>query len=378
MALIHQREAFSRESILANAKKFGFVNPLTVELFLWDLELAAQLQTFDSNIIMKGGAATQLLIPLDKQRGSVDVDLITGLDSKALDNVIKTTESRMGQVKLELYTPRNPKPGLDVRTYYALTKSVTQQEQLRVKLDFMLNDLGLPHREVVGVQTFAVKASRLRCFTPEVLVGDKILTLAKGSIGLKDLADYPKQIYDLSMLLDTQEFHNFEDVKTAIERITPVEAKIADYRTNPTTALDDVIRFIDAEVVPVDTTKANQEMKSKIEGFEQFFVPTGQRANLQGWSTRALRIRFVANLAQLQLNDTLKPQECEKLLSDAKQFETKLDNVTSLDMANLRNNLLLLQKTRLAYFGELRGKPLKRVFWQVVSPDNIEEIAGLV
>jgi len=322
MALIHQREAFSRESILANAKKFGFVNPLTVELFLWDLELAAQLQTFDSNIIMKGGAATQLLIPLDKQRGSVDVDLITGLDSKALDNVIKTTESRMGQVKLELYTPRNPKPGLDVRTYYALTKSVTQQEQLRVKLDFMLNDLGLPHREVVGVQTFAVKASRLRCFTPEVLVGDKILTLAKGSIGLKDLADYPKQIYDLSMLLDTQEFHNFEDVKTAIERITPVEAKIADYRTNPTTALDDVIRFIDAEVVPVDTTKANQEMKSKIEGFEQFFVPTGQRANLQGWSTRALRIRFVANLAQLQLNDTLKPQECEKLLSDAKQFET--------------------------------------------------------
>lgn len=117
MPLIHDKDAFSKESILSNAAKFGFPNPLAVELLLWDLELAAQLQASAGEIIMKGGAATQLFLPLDRQRGSVDVDLITRLDSDSLAKTITATESRMGQVKFEYYIPKKPKPGLNARTY---------------------------------------------------------------------------------------------------------------------------------------------------------------------------------------------------------------------------------------------------------------------
>jgi hypothetical protein len=254
---------------------------------------------------------------------------------------------------------------------------VTQSEPLRVKLDFMLYDLGLPTTEVTGVQTFAVSASKLRCYSPEVLVDDKILTLAKGSIGLRDPADYPKQIYDLSMLLDSTGFHNFEDVTKAIERITPVEAKIAGCTVDHISALDDVINFVDREMAPIDTTTANKEMKSGIQAFEQFFAPSGQRTNLQGWSSRALRIRFVARLAQEHFRDTLEPRDCEKLLGRAKRFKFKLDNAKGSEVGELRNGLLSFQKKRLAYFGELRGKSLKRVFWQVLSPDNINQIENL-
>lgn len=374
MPLIHDKAAFSKESILSNASKFGFPNPLAVELFLWDLELAAQLQVSSGNIIMKGGAATQLFLPVERQRGSLDVDLITSLDSDSLARIITATEARMEQVRFEPYTPKKPKPGLNARTYYAHTNSATQPEPLRVKLDFMLYDLGLPNKELSGIQTFAAKTSKLKCLTADVLVGDKILTLAKNSIGLKGLADYPKQIYDLSMLIDSSEFHSFEDVALAIRKITPVEAKIANCETDHISALDDVVSFIDGEMGAVDTSKASGEMKSKIQAFEQFFAPAGQRTNLEGWSSRALRIRFVAKLAQRLLGETLRAQDCKELLDRARSVEFKLNGARGSEVARLRNALMLFQKGYLPYFNELRGKSLRRVSWQVLSQDNIEQI----
>jgi len=43
MSLIHNAEYFTKEEILERARKYEFPNPLAVEIFLWDCELAAQL-----------------------------------------------------------------------------------------------------------------------------------------------------------------------------------------------------------------------------------------------------------------------------------------------------------------------------------------------
>jgi len=378
MVLIHEERAFTREVIFTNAAKYGFANPLTVELFLWDLELAAQLQRSSNQAILKGGAAAQLFLPVEKQRGSVDIDLTANLNADLLHTLIKETESRVGRARFELYTLKKPKAGLNARTYFAYTDSVTQSEPLRVKLDFMLQDLRLPAEETCNVQTFAAKTSEIRCYAPEVLVGDKILTLAKRSIGLEDLADYPKQIYDLSMLMDSPKVSKFGDVIDAVEKITPVEAEIAGLRIDAPSALDDVIKFVDGEFAPIDTTKAERDMKLKLEGFEQFFVPASQRASLQEWSSRSLRIRLVACLAQSALKGTLVAKECESILKKARDFASRLQAVRGSEVEPLRGKLLSFQTERLAYFKELRGKPLDRVFWQVVTPNNIDAIRDLI
>ena len=378
MALIHDENAFTRKAVLTNASKFGFANPLTIELFLWDLELASQLQKSSNEIVLKGGAAAQLFVSVKKQRGSVDIDMTANLDADSLDSLIEEVGSKIGRVKFELYKPKRPKAGLNARTYYAYTDSVTQPERLRVKLDFMLEDLGLPFEEMNGVETFAVKTSKLRCYTPEVLVGDKLLTLARGSIGLKDLADYPKQVYDLSMLIDCPEFVNFEDVIQAVRRIAPIEAKIAGVKIDDVSALGDVIEFIDKELAPIDTSRPNRELKSKLEAFEQFFIPSSQKVSLQEWSSRSLRIRFLASLAQSRLRGTLKTKQCESLLRKAKDFVLKLGDARRDEAERLRDELLAFQKARLPYFKELRGKPLHRVFWQVVTLDKLDRIIDLI
>lgn len=55
------------------------------------------------------------------------------------------------------------------------------------------------------MQTFAVEVKRMRCLTVGALIGDKLLTLAKGSVGMELESDYPKQIYDIDALLESVE-----------------------------------------------------------------------------------------------------------------------------------------------------------------------------
>ncbi|MGF3523055.1 MAG: hypothetical protein ACQXXJ_08185 [Candidatus Bathyarchaeia archaeon] len=76
MAFIHDEAYFSEASIRERAERYGFSDPLPVELFLWDCEIAAQLQSVSEKFVLKGGAAVQLHLPVEMQRGSVDVDII--------------------------------------------------------------------------------------------------------------------------------------------------------------------------------------------------------------------------------------------------------------------------------------------------------------
>lgn len=71
MSLIHNTKHFTKEEILERARKYEFPNPLAVEIFLWDCELAAQLQDECADMVLKGGAAAQLHLPLERHRGSI-------------------------------------------------------------------------------------------------------------------------------------------------------------------------------------------------------------------------------------------------------------------------------------------------------------------
>ena len=187
MSLIHNAKYFTQEEILERARKYEFPNPLAVEIFLWDCEIAAQLQDKCVDMVLKGGTAAQLHLPLEKQRGSVDIDLATPLSKVDIAEVVqKISRSLKGNVKFELHKPKKPTPKLPLVTYFAKAPSKTDlsRKELEIKIDIFLKTPNLPTIVLNNVQTFAVDVERMKCFTVGTLIGDKLLTLAEESIGM--------------------------------------------------------------------------------------------------------------------------------------------------------------------------------------------------
>ena len=89
--LFHDKTAFTRECLQQRMEIYGFKNMARMELFLWDLELFLQIQKrLGGHIVLKGGAATQLYLPIEAQRTSVDIDMIFC----GTDEVVKNNKNR--------------------------------------------------------------------------------------------------------------------------------------------------------------------------------------------------------------------------------------------------------------------------------------------
>ena len=142
MNFIHHAKYFTKEEILERARKYRFPNPLAVEIFLWDCELAAQLQDVCPDILLRGGAAAQLYLPLEKQRGSIDIDITTPLKKSDMVKIVqKVSKSLDDYVKFELHKPREPIPRLPLVTYFVRmpTKLDLRKKELEIKIDIFMH-----------------------------------------------------------------------------------------------------------------------------------------------------------------------------------------------------------------------------------------------
>ena len=193
----------TKEEMLKLSGSAGFAQPQVVELFRWDLELVSQLQAQSEDFILKGGAATQLYIPLEKQRGSVDVDMLFPRRQDQLSGIIRAVIAKFAShaplFQFSEYEPKSPTVGLPMKTYDVDLPSVITNA-CRIKLDVLLIDEDIPLNTIRRAKTFACTVENATCPTAGALVGDKLLTLARGSIGIQTVEDYPKQVYDLEML----------------------------------------------------------------------------------------------------------------------------------------------------------------------------------
>lgn len=382
MSLIHDAKYFTKEEILRRAREYEFPNPLAVEIFLWDCELAAQLQNVSTDIVLKGGTAAQLHLPLDKQRGSVDIDLATPLKKNDVAEIIDRVHKSVGEsVKFTLHKPKKPIPKLPLVTYFATTPSETDptRKELEIKIDIFYECPDLPSLILDDVQTFAVPVKRIKCFTAGTLIGDKLLTLAKGSIGIELEADYPKQIYDIVALLEscTVSKRLVSEMLTSINTLTELEASFRNIQVGPIDALSDIIKTM-TEYSLVDTSGGDAGIKKNIEGFQQFFVNKNQRKPLYGWSSKALKIKFLATLIRGHLENKLSLSDVSKAITESQDIALKLSKISGKAVIELRKKLLDLAETKIAYFKEMKGKPLERVFWQVAMSRNLQHAKSIV
>lgn len=383
MPLIHNPQFFTRDSILDSSTKYNFVNPLAVEMFIWDCEIAAQLENADARMILKGGAAAQLLLPPEKQRGSVDIDMVaTGAISEGdiSDLILKVTRT-VPSIKFSPYEPVEPNPRLPLVTYYAEMPSALQgpmkRKNLEIKADILLADAGLPTTETSNVKTFALEVLRMRIPTRGSCIGDKLLTLAKGSIGMTREEDYPKQMYDIDLLSQEMSTSVFADIVDAIRKLTPLEASYRGLYTKPTEAIRDVLK-VTSRYAALDTIIVNSDDKKRVEAFQQFFVSRSQRLPLFEWASRALRIRFIARLVDMTLSGRMRVDEAVANIVKARRLATSTESIQGSEIDRTRMELLKMITEKTPYLKELKGKHLSRVFWETATPDNLDKVESLL
>ncbi|MBI4648035.1 MAG: nucleotidyl transferase AbiEii/AbiGii toxin family protein [Bacteroidia bacterium] len=83
------------EEIIESIKKeFKFSQSIHIEMLLWDFEIFAQLTAIHKDFILKGGAATQIYLPVEKQRASRDIDLATTLTEKEIENALNNVKQK--------------------------------------------------------------------------------------------------------------------------------------------------------------------------------------------------------------------------------------------------------------------------------------------
>jgi hypothetical protein len=382
MSLIHDEEYFSEKRIRERAEQYGFSDPLPVELFLWDCEIAAQLQNESSDFVLKGGAAAQLHLPVEMQRGSVDVDVVCPFTEEKIIEVLSRVHENLPKLEFEKYNPKRPKKEINMVTYLAKMPALVSLESGRsreVKIDFLLEDLELPSETIADVETFAVEVKKLKCYSVTSLLGDKLLTLAENTVGITRLADVPKQIYDVAVLSEEHKptVKQFSEIVDVIEELAPLELRYRDLEIGISDVLDDVERTMERYGL-LDTAGADDSLKRNVTNFQQFYVSTSQKWPWYEWSARALRILFLSNLVKATIEGQISVKEAWNMYDSAVQTSQAVMNVKGEEVKVLKRKLMDSADRKIPYFKNLKGKPLHRVFWQIVSRKNLFSIQDLV
>lgn len=124
----------------------------------------------------------------------------------------------------------------------------------------------------------------------------------------------------------------------------------------------------------VDTSGGDKQTKKHIEGFQQFLVNKNQRKPYYEWSAKSLRIRFLAMLISKTIQSKLTEADVAKTIIECQGIVSRLRKISGNAVPTLRKKLLGLAQMEIPYFKELKGKSLDRIFWQIVTLENLKDI----
>jgi len=377
---IHEEKCFTEEHIRKRAAENGFSDPLHVEYFLWDCEIAAQLQTESDDFVLKGGAAVQLHLPIEKQRGSIDVDIACSATKEAVDKAILNIHKRIPAIEFVPYTPKNPKVTLNLLAYDVKTPAFIcyrRNQQHYIKVDFLMEDLDLPSEVVKNVRTFATDVRRIRCYSAPSLIGDKLLALAKNTLGVQDIDNFPKHLYDVSQLSeDPLSKTQLMEAIGAINKLVPLEARYRKIKVTPEAALSDIIGTLD-EYSTLDLI-GEAEAKNSIRDFQSCYVRESQRKPWFGWCIRACRVRFLSKIILAVVSKQITPDEGSNEYKTALEIGQKLQKLHGVKIADLNKKVTKVASTPRNIERAIINKSPERVFWHVVERKNLTAIRDLI
>lgn len=383
--LIHEKKYFEVEYIKSRQAQYNFTQLLKVETFLWDLELYGQLQRLlGKQVVLKGGAAAQLYVAAEKQRTSVDIDVVyLGDDptlANALDKIHKTFGNDDIYLNFQKFIPKNPKTTLPLTTYTVTVPTVSGGSRpINIKIDFhLMNKLSLKIMEIQKASAFVIPlAFNPVCLTPESLVGDKLLTLAQGSVGIPPdrEADIPKQLYDLDNLSRIVQENEIEALFGSIDFTLQHELSARNEKSSLSSALEQVTQLLERYSV-LGTSLADKHAQKAIYSFRSNYEPRPPK-NLIEWGIVCKRLQFlVRSILAKQENPLTQLGEVDLIERAIATMDEKNVGRRPKILETLRNELTDVLKTQQGVKAakQLQTTKLERLLWEIVTPASVKEI----
>jgi hypothetical protein len=331
-SLIHDTSCFQAETLNEKAIQYDFPQPVEVEAAAWDYELIGQLQAeLAEQLVLKGGTAAQLYLPIEYQRASVDIDMLSLVKPEQISATLKKISSKFqnqeGYFEFRPYTPEAPDVDLPMATYFVIVPSALAQvstsargriEGRSIKLDFFFFEQEALTQRLERPTTFAIDlAFSPICLTPGALIGDKLLTLATKSIGipLTRAGDIPKQWYDLDNLtrlpLDSQAIF---EVCTTMENLTRLESSYRKENIPLMQALSHIQETLE-DLSQIDLQDASREMRTYIRNLHGQYVRRQRYVPFYGWAIKALRLKFFLSCLQEVIAKRIKSEQMLSMLT---------------------------------------------------------------
>ena len=395
--LINNADYFKQETIESIRKEFKFSQSIHIEMLLWDFEIFAQLTSIHKDFVLKGGAAAQIYLPVEKQRASRDIDLATTLSEKEIESELNTVKKRFEEKveNNEHFTwslakpPKEPKKKIEELHCYELiipTKvgsSFGKQNASILKIDAICyGKLPFKVLTIDNPTLFNLKLKPFPIITKGSLIGDKLLTLADSTVGIlakneDDFESYFKQIYDLTHIIDffaaNEEVLN--DILFTIESLTPIELKYRKLDKSVKDVLVDIVESLEKrKYFDCDSSESSQNLRESIRNFGANYLNKEEWLIQDYWASRISKLQFFAKLILNLLEKKTGIKEIITLFERLKKIEDKLTQLSGDNIKKMQQTLMDYYKGDLKIGKPLKNKPVKTIFYRIIDLNNLTDL----
>lgn len=389
--LIVPPKSFSANRITKQAQEFGYTQANTLEALIWDYELYAQLQQRASDSCrLKGGAAVQLYVPAERQRASVDVDVLTTMPQRKMQQLLEDISKAYGAegpyLQFEPFIPEEPAAIEGLYSYTVLAPSSLGQkwrledgtlvEARMIKVDIHETP-NLPTGESrEGVAVGIPLGYQPLCVRRGYLIAEKLLTQARGTVGIPDhrYQDLPKHLYDLdSLFLSTEIVESLEKASNWLPMLIGEQGKQWQGDAGVERVLDDLENSL-LNFAIIDYSDERQRYGSTVQRLETLYLPGGSRMRLHQWATMAARTLAIVRLLKLRIRGEEKT--IQDLYPQADRLAGEIRSHT--EASKLTRTLCELLPDPLRRIRQLRGSPPERLFWILVTWENLRELNEII
>ncbi len=389
--LIIPAESFSADRLAKNAQDLGYAQAETLEALIWDYELYAQLQKRISGLCrLKGGAAVQLYVPIERQRASVDVDILTTIPQPEmqllLEEVSRNYDAEPPYLQFEPFVPDEPAAIEALHSYTTLAPtSLGQKWQLEdgtivearmIKLDVHETRNLPPGEKRADIVAGISLGYQPICVQRGYLIAEKFLTQARGTVGVPDdrYQDLPKHLYDLdSLLLALDGIETLQGAARWLPTLIGEQGRQWKGDAGVESVMEDLETSL-LNIAIIDYSDERQRYGNAIKRLETLYLPSGARMHLHRWATMAARALAIARLLRLILQG--KENITQELHAQAKRLANEINRYPKpSQLAKILYERLpaSIRQTR-----QLRGSPPERLFWLLIDWKNLNELEDII
>ncbi|GEM_PF-3906419 len=365
----------NKEHIEKVVKTSGFPNPVLVELLIQDYRVFLELLKRSNRFILKGGSAAQLYLRSGEQRASIDIDLVTDLTEEEVEKI-------MIELGAKLHVPIRSKEDLPLKTYKLEIKSVINQKSSVIKIDVLFEKL--QDYKIVSFGQVDLFAMRLDEKIPVIskgsLIADKLLTLARKSVGIRDeekIKEIPKHIYDLIKLSKNMSAEDISDLIYSFERIAKSEIR---YR-GLTYSTSEIITHIEETLIELCKIDVKEnDIKTNLNRFTSAYIGKTSRPTIEDWIVGGLKLRYLINQFRLTIENA---RSQEDIIRNVNMLDTEIKSIGEMDLnrkKGLREKLIEEARDKLPNWKNLLSKTEQRICLELklVTSDTVGHFSKFV